>query len=117
MGEPIILKKKPKIEFQFTASGFELIDEQSEQNNGIYAYADIQSVDLNKAWFPRLAKWMKVLTWVLNGVPYFQDAKSYKKSNIIIQTKSKKIGIVLENPYMADKARKLKKMLDEKFIE
>lgn len=117
MSETIILKKKPIIEFQFRDNGFELIDKQSQQNSGFYNYEDIESVDLNKAWFPRLAKWMKILTWVLNGVPYFQDAKSYKKSNLIIHAKTIKIGIVLENPYMASKAKQLKMILDKKNIE
>jgi hypothetical protein len=114
MSEAIILKKKPKIEFQFRDNGFELFDEETKQNEGFYLLDDIQSVELNKAWFPRFAKWMKIFTWVLNGVPYFQDAKSYKKSNIIIRTKNRTIGFVLENPYMADNARKLNKALGRK---
>jgi len=62
----IILKKSPKIDF--------------------YAYDDMQHVELNKPWFPRLAKWLRVITWIFNGVPYFPNAETYKKSNIIIHS-------------------------------
>jgi hypothetical protein len=111
MSDAIILKKKPKIEFQFRDNGFDLLDLQTEEHSGFYKFEDMKSVELNKVWYPRLAKWMKILTWVLNGLPYFQDAKSYKKSNIIIHTKKRKIGIVLESPYMAIKAKQLRKKL------
>jgi len=33
MSENIILKKDPKIEFQFLENGFQLIDEQTERNS------------------------------------------------------------------------------------
>ena len=109
--ETIILKKDPKIEFQLRDNGFELVDGQTKENSGFYAYEDVQSIELNKVWFPGLAKWMRIMTWVLNGVPYFQDAKSYKKANIIIQCSNAKIGIWLTTPYMARKARKSKVLL------
>ncbi len=114
MSESIILKKNPRIEFQILDNGFELIDGQTEQNTGFYSYHDLQSIDLNKAWFPRLAKWLRIITWILNGVPYFPDAKSYKKASIIFRFKETKLGIWLTDTYMADKAKKIKKLLDEK---
>ena len=114
MSENIILKKNPKIEFQLLENGFELTDEQIEQNSGFYSYNDIQSIDLNSVWFPRLAKWLRDITWIFNGVPYFPDAKSYKKANIIIHLKETKLGMWLTDTYMADKAKRLKKLLDEK---
>lgn len=114
MTESIILKRKPKIEFQFLDNGFELIDGQTEQNSGFYAYNDLQSIELNKIWFPRLAKWLKTITWIFNGVPYFPDAETYKKSNIKIQFRESKLGIWLTDPYMADEARRIKELLDKK---
>ena len=114
MSKNIILKKNPKIEFQLLDNGFELIDGQTERNTGFYAYNDLQSIDLNSVWFPSLAKWLRVITWILNGVPYFPDAKSYKKANIIIHFKETKLGIWLTDSYMADKAKRIKKLLDEK---
>ena len=114
MSENIILKKKPKIEFQLLDNGFELIDGQTERNTGFYSYNDLQSIDLNSVWFPRLAKWLRVITWILNGVPYFPDAESYKKANLIIHFKKTKLGIWLTDSYMADKAKRLKELLDEK---
>lgn len=114
MSENIILKKNPKIEFQLLDNGFKLIDGKIEQNSGFYSYNDLQSIELNKIWFPRLAKWLRTITWILNGVPYFPDAESCKKANLIIHFRKAKLGIWLTDSYMADKAKRLKELLDEK---
>jgi len=114
MNENIIFKKNPKIEFQFLDKGFELIDGETERNSGFYSYNDLQTIELNNVWFPKLAKWLRIITWVLNGVPYFPDAESYKKANLIIHSRKSKFGIWLTNSYMADKAKSLKKILEEK---
>lgn len=114
MGENIVLKKNPKIEFQLLDNGFQLNDGHTEQHSGFYTYSDLQSVELNHLWFPRFAKWVRVITWIFNGVPYFPDAASYKKSNLIIQFKNTKLGIWLTDTHMASTAKKLKKLLDEK---
>ncbi|MCF6170668.1 MAG: hypothetical protein L3J66_06805 [Bacteroidales bacterium] len=114
MSENIILKKNPKIEFQLLNNGFKLIDGQTERNTDYYAYRDLQSIELYKVWFPRLAKWLRAITWILNGVPYFPDAESYKKAKLIIHFRKAKLNIWLTNTYMADKAKKLKELLDGK---
>jgi hypothetical protein len=114
MSENIILKKNPKIEFQLLDNGFNLIDGQTERNSGFYSYSDLQSIELNNVWFPRLAKWLRIITWILNGVPYFPDAESYKKANLIIHFRKTKLGIWLTDSYMADKAKRLEELLDEK---
>ncbi len=114
MSETIILKKSPKIEFQLLDNGFHLVDKQTEQNSGFYAYSDLQSIELNKTWFPRLAKWLRIFTWIINGVPFFPDAESYKKANVIIHFRNSKLGLWLTDGYMADKAKMLKKVLDKK---
>jgi len=114
MNDVIILKSAPKIKIQFLDNGFELIDKQTEQNTGFYAYSDLQTIELNKAWYPRLAKWLRALTWIMNGVPYFPEATSCKKANIIIHLKNTKLGIWLTDISMASKAKKLKEILDEK---
>ncbi len=114
MSENISLKKNPKIEFQLHDNGFELIDGQTEQNTGFYSYNDLQSIDLNKVWFPRLAKWLRITTWIFNGVPYFPDAESCKKANLIIHSRKTKLGIWFTDSYMADKSKRIKELLDEK---
>lgn len=114
MGANITLKKNPKIEFQLLDNGFNLTDEQKEQNSGFYAYHDIHSIELNKVWFPRLAICLRIFTWILNGVPYFPDADSYKKSNLIIHLRERKLGFWLTSSYMAGKAKRLTELLDEK---
>lgn len=114
MSENIILKRKPKIEFQFRDDGFQLIDEQTERNSGFYSYHELQTVELNNAWFPKLAKWLRTITWLLNAVPYFPDAESYKKANIIILLKKGRLGIWLTDSYMAIQAKLIKKVLEEK---
>ncbi len=114
MSENIILKKNPKVEFQLLDNGFELIDGQTERNTGFYSYNDLQSIELNKAWFPRVAKWLRIITWIFNGVPYFPDAESCKKANLIIHFRKTKLGIWLTDSNMADNAKKLKELLDEK---
>lgn len=114
MNENIILKKNPKIEFQLLDNGFQLIDEQTERNSGFYSYNDLQSIELNKIWFPRLAKWLRIFTWIFNGVPFFPDAESCKKANVIIHFRKTKLGVWLTDSYMADKAKKLKELLDKK---
>ena len=114
MSESIILKKKPKIEFQLLDNGFILIDGQTERNSGLYSYNDLQSIELNKIWFPRLAKWLRNITWIFNGVPFFPDAESCKKANLIIHFGKTKLGIWLTDSNMTDKAKRLKELLDEK---
>jgi hypothetical protein len=114
MGENIILKKNPKIEFQLLDNGFQLIDEQTERNSGFYSYNDLQSIELIKIWFPRLAKWVRIFTWIFNGVPFFPDAESCKKANVIIHFRKIKIGMWLTDSYMADKAKMIKELLDRK---
>jgi len=116
MSENIILKKKPKIEFQLLDNGFQLIDEQTEQNCGFYTYNDLRSIELNKIWYPSLAKWVRAFTWILNGVPFFPDAETCKKTNVIIHFRKTKLGIWLTDCYMADKAKKLKEVLDKKIL-
>ena len=114
MVEHIILKKDPKIEFQLLDNGFQLVDGQTERNSGFYAYDDLKSIELNKLWFPRLAKWLRIVTWVFNGVPLFPDAESCKKANLIVHYKKTKLGIWLTDSYMADHAKRLKEILDGK---
>lgn len=114
MRENIILKNNPKIEFQFLEHGFQLIDGQTAHNNGFYAYNDLKSSDVSKPWFPRLAKWLRIFTWILNGVPYFPDAESCKKANLIIHFRKTKLGIWLTDSQMTAKARRIKELLDEK---
>ena len=114
MVESIIIKKKPIIQFQFLDNGFELIDGQTEKNSGFYAYKDLHSIDLNNSWFPRLSGWLRVITCLLNGAPYFPDAESCKKANLIIHYKKTKLGIWLTDTYMTNNAVRLKRLLDEK---
>ncbi|MFT4535152.1 MAG: hypothetical protein ACJA1A_001806 [Saprospiraceae bacterium] len=114
MSENIVLKKSPKIEFQLLDNGFQLVDEQTELNSGFYSYSDLRSIELNKTWYPRLAKWLRIITWILNGVPYFPDAESCKKAKVIMHFRKIKLGMWLTDSYMADKAKILKVLLDEK---
>lgn len=114
MSESIILKNNPKIKVQFLDNGFELIDEQTKKNSGFYAYAELQAIDLNNIWFPMFAKWLRPITWLLNGVPYFPDAASYKKTNIIFRFKKTNLGIWLTDSSMANKAKRIKELLEEK---
>jgi len=114
MNKNIILKNNPKIEFQLLDNGFQLIDEETERNSGFYAYNDLQSIELNKTWFPKLAKWLRIFTWIFNGVPFFPDAESCKKAKVIIHFRKAKLGMWLTNPYMTDNAKKLKELLDKK---
>ena len=114
MGNNIILKKNPLIEFELLDNGFNLIDGQTEPNSGFYRYSDLQSIELNNVWFPRLAKWLRIITWIFNGVPYFPDAESCKKANLIFRFRKANLGIWLTDSNMADKAKRLEKLLDEK---
>ncbi len=114
MSENIILKNNPKIEFQFLENGFELIDRQTNRNSGFYSYDDLQSIDLDNAWFPRLAKCLRAITWILNGVPFFPDSDSYKKAKLTIHSGKSNLGIWLTDTSMAEKAKELKALLDKK---
>ncbi|WP_025743334.1 hypothetical protein [Aquimarina pacifica] len=114
MRQNIVLKKNPKIEFQLLDTGFQLIDEQTEQNSGFYSYSDLKSIELNNIWFPRLANWLKIFTWIFNGVPFFPDAETCKKANVNIHFEKIKLGVWLTDSYMTNKAKKLKKLLDIK---
>ncbi|MEQ9301883.1 MAG: hypothetical protein RIF33_25105 [Cyclobacteriaceae bacterium] len=116
MQENILLKKSPKIEFQLLDNGFQVIDEQTEDHSGYYAYNDLQSVELNNPWFPRFAKWLRVITCICNVVPFFPHAESYKKANIIFHDGKSKFGMWLTDSTMANQARKIKELLDRKVI-
>ena len=112
--ESILLQANPKIEFQLHDNGFDVIDAQTPSNTGFYAYDEVQTIDLNKPWFPRLAILLRVISWIFNGVPLFPDAKAYKKANLIIQSKKSKIGIWLTDIHMSKSARSLKALLDQR---
>lgn len=112
--ESVLLKKNPKVEFQFLDNGFQLMDAQTPENAGFYAYDDLRAVELNSVWFPRLAKWLRVFTWIFNGVPFFPDAESCKKANLIIHCGKKKVGIWLTDTDMAEKAKKIQALLNQK---
>jgi len=114
MTESIVLKEYPRIEFQLLDSGFRLSDGRTEGNSGLYAYSDLQSIELNKTWFPIVAKCLRAITWIVNGVPYFPDAETCKKANLIIHFGEAKLGVWLTDSKMAKKAKLLKKLLDEK---
>ena len=114
MNQNIILKKNPKIEFQLLDNGFQLIDEQTEHNSGFYDYNDLQSVELDKTWYPRLAKILRAITWVFNGVPLYPDSESCKKAKVVIHLRKTKLGLWLTDSYMTGKAKTLKRLLDEK---
>lgn len=112
--ESILLKKSPKIEFQLLDDGFQVIDEQTDENSGFYSYDDIKSIELNRPWFPRLSRWMRVITTFTNGVPFFPDADSYKMANVKIKFSDSYLGMWLTDIKMANKARELKGILDQK---
>ena len=114
MYESILLKKEPKIEFQLLDNGFELVDEITNQNSGYYPYRDLQSVELNKAWFPRLAKWLRMTSWVLNGAPLFPDPEECKTAKVTIHLNKMELGMWLTDIQMAQKAKKLKAFLENK---
>ncbi len=116
MSDTIILKKSPKIEFQLHENGFQIIDEQTPQNSGFYPYTDLQAIELNKIWYPRVAKWLRAFTWIFNsGVPLLPDPETSKNANVIIHFRKTKLGIWLTDIYMADKAKMLKNLLDKKY--
>ena len=78
------------------------------------AHQDPFSIELNKIWFPRLAKWLRVFTWIFNGVPFFPDSESCKEAMVIINLKKMKLGMWLTDSYMTNKAKVLKELLDKK---
>ncbi len=114
MSETILLKQNPRIEFQLLDNGFNLIDGETEKNSGFYAYDELQSIELNKPWFPRLRRFLRAFTWILNGVPLFPDAETCKKSNIILHLEKSKLGIWLTSTHMASKAKLIKLVLENK---
>lgn len=110
----IVLKKNPKIEFQLLDNGFQVFDEQTERNSGFYAYQDLQNIELEKTWYPRFAKWLRIFTAVLNIVPLYPDAATCKRAKVMIHFKNTKLGMWLTDTYMVDKAKILKESLDLK---
>jgi len=112
MSEKIILKRKPKIEMHLCIDGFELLDEETKGNSGFFAYSALESAHLKNAWFPSVARCLRVTTWVLNGVPFFTSAADCKKASLSIQTNNKRVEFYLTSPHMANKARAIKSFLD-----
>lgn len=114
MTSQIILKETPRIEVQLVDEGIQIIDDQTKRNSGFYVYSELHSIKLNKVWFIKVAKWLRVITWILNGVPLFPDAETCKKASLTIQFKHSKVGIWLSNPSMTRKAKKLKELLESR---
>ncbi len=116
MMEHITLQESPKIEFLLQENGFQLIDEQSQQNSGFYAYSDLRSIELDKLWFHRLAKFLRVFSWMLNGVPLFPKGEDCKVAKVTMQFQQSKLGMWLTDSAMTDKAKMLKKAIELKAI-
>ena len=116
MKEQIILRRNPNIEFKIQDDGFLIIDEQTKQNEGFYAFSQLESINLNKPWFPRFSIMLRYFSWILNmGVALFPDAESYKKSNLVIRHNKSVYGIWLTNIEMTKNAKRIKKIIDGKF--
>ena len=114
MSENILLKEDPQIEFHLLDTGFQITDRQTERNSGFYSYSDLRSIEVQNPWFPRLASILRVVTWILNGVPYFPDAATYKKASVTLKFNKKKVGFWLTDPFMASQAKKLEKVICNK---
>ena len=112
MSKVIVLKQEPKIEFILQDQGFQLNDEQTKSNSGFYTYRDLQSIQLQKGWYPKVAKVLRVFTWMINGVPLFPDAEMCKKANVIFHFESTKMGMWLTDDGMVEKAREVKLRLE-----
>ena len=110
----IVLRRDPKIEFQLLDNGFQLFDEQSEQNSGFYAYQDLQNIELDKIWYPKFAKWLRIFTAILNIVPLYPDAETCKRAKVMIHFSNTKLRMWLTDAYMVEKAKMLKMSLDKK---
>jgi len=112
MTRSFILKKDPIIKIRLLDEDFELIDQLTLQNSGFYAYHTMESIKLKKPWFPALAKWLRIITTILNGVPFFPDAESYKKAMLVIHLKHSTIGFWLTDTKMANAAKIIKQLLE-----
>lgn len=114
MNENIILKNSPKTEFKLLENGFKLIDGETENNTGFYSYNEIQNIELNKVWFPKLVNWLRYTSWLFNGgVPMVGEGR-WKKANLIINIEKRKIKIWLSDSDMANKSKKLVELLNKK---
>lgn len=114
MNQSIVLRQEPKFEIQLLEEGFQIVDANKDENNGYFTYQELDSVEINRAWFPKLSVWMRVITTFLNGVPFFPSADQYKTANLILHVKQSKIGVWLTSSNMADEAIKLKELLSRK---
>lgn len=112
MSENIILKDNPKIEFQFLDNGFKLIDGQTERNTDFYSYHEIQSVELNKVWYPKLVKWLRYTTWLINGAPLVGEIS--KKAKLVLNIRKTKLTIWLTDSEMVEKAKRLEELINKK---
>ena len=114
MNKQFLLNESPRILFLLQPDGFQLKFEQSRNHMVFYAYSDIQYIKLKRGWFPRFATFLRALTWILNGVPYFPDAASCKKSSFCIQLNKHSIELPLRSVSMVKKAKELRQLLEIK---
>ena len=114
MDKQFLLNESPRILFLLQPDGFQLKFEQSRNHMVFYAYSDIQYIKLKRGWFPRFATYMRALTWVLNGVPYFPDAASCNTSSLHIQFKKNILLLNITSISMAKKAKEFKQLLEIK---
>ena len=115
MNENIILKKNnPRIEFQLLDNGFKLIHGQTERNTDFYSYHDIQSIELNKIWYPKLVKWLRYTTSPIFGAPLV--GKISKGANLVLIIRKTKHTIWLIDSDMVDKAKRLVELINKKTI-
>ena len=101
------------MEFQLQDNGFNLIDGQTEGNTGFYWYHDMQSIELNRLWYPRLLTYLRYGTWLLNGAPMV-SCESSKEANLVINGSQSKLKIWLTDVDMTAKAVRLVEVLNKR---
>jgi len=112
MDQNIILNNNPRMEFKLSENGFELIDGQTTKNSGVYSYSNLKSIQLNKVWYPYVVKWLRYISWLMNGAPL--AGETTKKANLKIILDDRILHIWLTDLKMTNKAKTLKTMLTKK---
>lgn len=89
MNETITLRNSPKLDIRFQKDMFEIVDQLTPKNNGLYGYGSLKSVQLKKGWLLSLLSYIPFF-WT---VPFEPGYRNRTHLNIELAEKNRKIWL------------------------
>ncbi|RAJ12254.1 hypothetical protein [Arenibacter echinorum] len=109
MNETITLRNSPKLDIRLQKDMFEIVDQITPQNNGVYGYGSLKAVQLNKGWLLSMLSYIPFF-WTVPFEPGFRN-----RTHLNIKLTGKTLKIWLAGSDM-DKAASVKQALNNKKV-